>query len=274
MALPTRARAAEEAGISAVFVTDHPAPPSTWLERGGHATLDPFVALSYVAASTSRLRLHTNLIVLAYRHPLTTAKSVASLDALSEGRVILGVGVGYLRGEFEALDVQLGRRAALADAALATMRRAWTGDPVGKHGAVVLPTPVQQPHPPIWVGGNSIAAMRRAVEYGNGWSPMPSPKAAAGALGTPGIESTDELGSRIARLHQLAAEAGRTDPLDVAVIVPSLSGFATGPTSAAEVLDEIGELVAAGGTALVMSLPDQDWDSALDRVACDVLPTI
>jgi probable F420-dependent oxidoreductase len=261
------ARAAEAAGIDAVYVTDHPAPSERWLTSGGHPTLDPFVALAAAAASTSTIRLHTNLLVLPYRNPLLAAKSVASLDVLSEGRVILGVGVGYLRAEFDALGADFDGRGDAADLALATMRSAWSGEPRGSDGVVVRPVPVQRPHPPIWVGGNSVRAMRRAVEHGQGWSPMPSPSRAADLLGTPGIETIDELARRIALLHQLAADAGRTEPLDVAVIPTSLSGFASAGWSASQVIDEIGRLRDAGGTALIVDLPSDTHDEWLSHLA-------
>lgn len=271
------AAAAERLGYGAVFVTDHPAPDAAWLERG-HPTLDPFVALSFAAAATSRIRLHTNLLVLGYRNPFLAAKAVASLDALSAGRVTLGVGVGYLEPEFDALGASFGDRAAVADDALVAMRAAWTGEPVDREGpayraagTVVWPRPTQRPHPPIWVGGNSLAAMRRAVRFGQGWSPMPSPKAAAPHLGTPGIEGVAELADRITRLHELAAEEGRHDSLDIAVIPRTMAGFASGGSgvdrwSSEAVLDEIGQLREAGGTALVVNLPGVELASYLDAL--------
>lgn len=264
-----RARHAERLGFDAMFVTDHPAPSAEWLRGTGHPTLDPFVALSFVAAATTSLRVHTNLLVLPYRHALTTAKAVASLDVLSNGRVILGVGVGYMEAEFAALGVELAGRGERADQALELMRQAWTGEPFSHHDTVVAPTPSQSPVP-IWVGGNSRAAMRRAITHGSGWSPMPSPNAAAGVLGTPGIESVDELGKRIAMLHALAEQAGRSAPLDIAVIPTSLSGFATDPPTAAQIIDEIGQLQAAGATALVISLGDHDWDDRVEWFASEV----
>lgn len=269
--LAGRAQRIEALGFDATFVTDHPAPPRAWLEGSGHATLDPFVALGFIAAATSTLRLHTNLLVLPYRHPIATAKAVASLDAVSAGRTLLGVGVGYLAGEFGALGVDLAQRGTTADQALATMRAAWLGEPFGEHDTIIEPVPVQRPHPPIWVGGNSVAAMRRAITHGQGWAPMPSPKAASAALGTPGIESVDELAARIGRLHQLAAEAGRTEPLDVAAIPTTVSGFASSQPSTDQVLDELGALRAAGATAFVFSLPDAGYDDRLDWLAGDVL---
>src|SRR5690348_8441543 len=107
--------AAEQAGFFAVYVTEHPMPGDDWLATGGHHALDPFVALSFAAAATSSIRLQTNLAVPAYRNPFLLAKSVASLDHLSGGRVILGVGAGYLEPEFRALGVDYAERNALTD---------------------------------------------------------------------------------------------------------------------------------------------------------------
>ncbi|HEY5165265.1 MAG TPA: TIGR03619 family F420-dependent LLM class oxidoreductase, partial [Acidimicrobiia bacterium] len=126
--------AAETAGFDAVFVTDHPFPSDRWLATGGHHALDPFVALSFAAAATTRLRLHTNLLVLAYRNPFHSAKAIASLDVLSNGRVIVGVGAGYLEAEFEALGVDFDARNDLTDDAIAAMRTAWTGESVAAAG--------------------------------------------------------------------------------------------------------------------------------------------
>ncbi len=108
-AIAEMAKAAEAAGFDAVFVTDHPFPDDRWLDGGGHHALDPLVALAFAAAATSTIGLHTNLFVLAYRNPFLSAKGIATLDQLSNGRVILGVGAGYLEPEFAALGSRLRR---------------------------------------------------------------------------------------------------------------------------------------------------------------------
>ncbi len=267
-------QAVEQAGLHAVFVTDHPAPSSAWLRRGGHDTLDPFVVLSFAAAATTSLNLHFNLLVAAYRPALVTAKAIATLDSLSGGRVIVGVGVGYLEAEFAALGADYGQRAAVTDATLAALATAWTGEPFGEHATVVLPRPVQVPHPPIWIGGNSLAARRRAVAIGQGWAPMPSSSAAQALLGTPPLEDVGELARRITELHQLSADAGRTERLDVAVIPRSLSGFAAGASSAEQVRDEVGQLVAAGGTVLVANLPSAGFADSAQWLAREVVGQI
>src|SRR5450755_4125708 len=126
--LMTCALAIEEAGFDACFVTDYPFPTRAWLTTGGHETLDPFVALSFAAAATGRLRLHTNCLIPAYRNPYLAAKAVATLDACSRGRVILGVALGYLEPEFEALGVPFAERARRLDEALSAMKAAWAGE--------------------------------------------------------------------------------------------------------------------------------------------------
>lgn len=281
--IATVAKAAEDRGFDAVFVTDHPAPDQRWISTGGHDTLDPFVALSFAAAATSMLRLHTNLLVLGYRNPLLAAKAVASLDALSNGRVIVGVGVGYLEAEFDALGADFHGRSAQADDALAAMKQAWQGEPFDRDGVgykaagtVVLPRPARRPNPPIWVGGNSRAAMRRAVEQGDGWSPMPSPKKLEGRLGTPGMESIDDLADGVRRLREMEAAAGRTARLDVIAIPKALSVWGTEWDPAAA-LDEIGQLTQAGATGLVINLPGKnlrDYLASMDRFATEVLAEI
>src|SRR3954470_2302934 len=138
------AGAAEAAGFAAVFVNDHPAPPARWVRGGGHATTDPLVPLGFAAASTSTLRVQTNLFVPAYRHPLVAAKAVATLDLLSGGRVTLGVGAGYLEPEFAAVGADFERRNDVLDDAVRTMVAAWTNDDVD--GVATLPRPAQQPH--------------------------------------------------------------------------------------------------------------------------------
>ncbi|MDF3308192.1 LLM class F420-dependent oxidoreductase [Rhodococcus sp. T2V] len=213
------AQAAEKAGFDAVSVTDHPFPQDKWLSRGGHQALDPMVALSFAAARTTRVKLLTNVLVLPYRNPLLTARAVASLDVLSGGRVIFGTAVGYLRSEFAALGLGYDDRGERTDQALRLMKMAWTGrsvtvdDPpysVSEH--TMRPAPLQQPHPPIWFGGNSRRAMRRVIEFGQGWMPMPQPAEAAKLTRTPALETIDDLAGRVEYLRSGAQAAGRDRP--------------------------------------------------------------
>jgi probable F420-dependent oxidoreductase len=220
-AIGEMARALEDAGFDACYTTEHPFPPDAWLASGGHHALDPFVALTAAASATRRLRLHTNVLVLPYRNPFLTAKAVASLDVVSGGRVIVGVAAGYLGGEYRALGADLEGRNEAADDALVAMKLAWTGASVRHQGRgylaagnTMLPVPVQRPHPPIWVGGNSRRALRRAAEHGQGWSPFPASASVGRSTRTAAIESVKELAERIGELRACAAQLGR-EPLDV-----------------------------------------------------------
>jgi len=174
------ARAAEEAGFESVWTGEHvvlpdpqrppsPVPPD-------HPMLDPAVALAFVAARTTRLRLGTGIVILPQRNPVVLAKELASLDVVSDGRLLVGVGAGYLRAEFDAVGARFDDRGARTDEYLDAMRALWTqasprfaGRTVRFAGIDARPRPVQKPHPPIVVGGLSAAAHRRAVERGNGW---------------------------------------------------------------------------------------------------------
>jgi probable F420-dependent oxidoreductase len=221
-AIAEMAAAAEAAGFDAVYMTDHPAADDQWLDGGGHHALEPLVGLAFAAAATTTLRLQTHVYVPAYRNPFLTAKSAATLDALSNGRLILGVAAGYLRPEFGALGVEFDERNELLDECIEVMRRVWTEDSVaveGRHfrarSVTMRPRPVSRPHPPIWVGGNSNRAMRRAVELGQGWVPFPNPVAAARATKTPAITTMDELADRLERARFHAQSIGRAEALDV-----------------------------------------------------------
>jgi probable F420-dependent oxidoreductase len=267
------ARAAELAGFAAVFLTDHPAPPARWVHGGGHVTTDPLVTLAFAAAATSTIRLQTNLFVPAYRHPLIAAKAVASLDLMSGGRVILGVGAGYLEPEFHALDADFEHRNHVLDDALRTMVAAWSADDVD--GVATAPRPVQQPGPPVWIGGNSKRAIRRAVELGQGWVPMPSPASAAPHLRTPGLESLDDLRSRVDYLREQCAVAGRdSDDLDICFMPSGLDMFAKATPDAAQVVDDVAALASIGVTWATVALPAdtrRELLTAIDSFARDVL---
>jgi probable F420-dependent oxidoreductase len=262
-ALMTCALAIEDAGFDACFVTDHPFPSREWLTRGGHETLDPFVALSFAAASTRRLRLHTNCLIPAYRDPYLTAKSVASLDACSRGRVILGVAVGYLRAEFEGLGVPFRERAARLDESLWAMKAAWAGTLPEN---VVTPSCVQQPHPPIWAGGNSAAAIRRAITHCDGWSPFPATPRTAAAVDTASMTDTAMLADAIVRLNELSAEAGRARPLDVCFTPFSHPGHKDVVDPQA-FMAEAHELAGIGVTWLAFHLPAPTVTAFCDTVA-------
>jgi probable F420-dependent oxidoreductase len=187
-ALADVARDAEALGYHSVFVADHVVMPRKleskypYSRDGGFPYdpdrnwLDPMVALGFLAARTTTIRLGTSVTVLPMRHPIITAKQIATADHLSNGRVIVGVGVGWMAEEFALLGASFHDRGARTDDYLALMKTLWTQENPAYAGryfqvsdCALTPKPVQKPHVPIWVGGDSEAALRRAARLGDGW---------------------------------------------------------------------------------------------------------
>lgn len=169
----------EGLGYHGIFISDHVAITPTVAQRYPEPYFDPLMTLAWLAGQTSRVDLGTTIIVLPYRHPILLAREVANLDRLSGGRAILGVGIGHAVDEFTALGVPHHRRGAWSDEAIEAIRALWSGDgEVTYRGKFIDFENVsaiatsQQPHPPIWVGGNSDGAIRRAVRFGSGWHPI------------------------------------------------------------------------------------------------------
>ena len=250
--------AAEALGFDAIALADHPAASSKWQRSGGHHTFDPAVALAFFAAATTTIRLMTHLWVLPFRNPYLTAKTLTSLDAVSGGRLIAGVGAGYLRSEFAAVGVEFDDRVSLFDEYLAALRQIWlhpgrpmAGSTFAVRGELVVDPPIQKPHPPLWIGGNSAATMRRVVAHGSGWCPMINPAAVASSVRTAAIETTDDLSRAVDRLRQLTSDAGR-DPsgIDIQVAVPAVD---FDDVHAVTALDRsIAKLTDAGATQILV----------------------
>jgi probable F420-dependent oxidoreductase len=265
------AAAIEAAGLDGCFVTDHPAPDAKWLGAGGHHALEPTVALSFAAAATTSLAVHTHIYVLAYRNPFLAAKAIASLDQLSGGRSIIGIGPGYLRAEFEALGVDFDQRVELTDEAVAVTRRVWAGETVAaesKHwsarGVEQRPIPAQQPT--LWFGGNSRRSIERAARVGQGWSPFPTAPALARTTRTASIESLDDLAPRIELLRELCDREGRTDPVDVCF--SGFAGYAYGsdPSQIAPLVDELGAMAAMGVTWVTLGFEASTRAELVERI--------
>src|SRR5207244_10069147 len=175
---------AEHLGYDSIWVSDHVVVPHSNVVNFGETVFDPLVTLAVVAGATSRVRLGTTVLIVPYRNPVVTAKMISSLDALSGGRFILGLGAGWVAAESVALGVRFAERGAMTDEYLETMRELWTSrEPsfTGKYkqvsGLVFEPKPLQKPYPPkpyppIWVGGHSRAALRRTVQFGAAWHPI------------------------------------------------------------------------------------------------------
>ena len=170
---------AEAVGYLLVMISDHVAVTADVNEIYPAPFYDPFIALSWLAGATSTVKLGTTVIIIPYRNPLLVARMSANLDQVSGGRFILGVGAGWAAQEFEALGVPFHHRGAMTDDYLAAIKTLWTNDVASYHGRFVSfddvrngPRPAQTPHPPIWVGGHSDAALRRAVRFGDAWHPI------------------------------------------------------------------------------------------------------
>jgi len=169
---------AEALGYHLVMISDHVAPTPDVVAKYPAPIYDPFTTLGWLAGTTRTIELGTTVIILPYRHPVQTARVAATVDRLSGGRFILGVGVGWSQPEFESLGVQFARRGAIANDYLAAIKKLWTSDVASHSGPFAsfkdvhtAPRPLRAPHPPIWVGGSSDAALRRAVRYGDAWHP-------------------------------------------------------------------------------------------------------
>lgn len=176
-------RFAEALGIHIVMTADHVALTPDVIAQYPDPYYEPFTSIAWLAGQTKRIEFGTTIIVVPYRHAIELANLTASIDRLSGGRFIFGVGVGWARSEFEALGVRFEERGAMTNDYLAAIKALWTQDVASHDGPYVSfrdvklsPKPVQTPHPPIWVGGNadqgSSAGMRRAVRFGSAWHPL------------------------------------------------------------------------------------------------------
>ncbi|MCB0978070.1 MAG: TIGR03619 family F420-dependent LLM class oxidoreductase [Acidimicrobiales bacterium] len=278
------AKEAEDLGFDAVYVTEHPFPADDWLASGGHHALDPTIALAVAATATTTIALHTNLFVPALRNPYLAAKAIASLDVVSGGRVILGVGAGYLEGEFDALGARFATRNDDLDVAIDAMRAAWTGttvtDTSDRWKAVAntaLPRPAQQPGPPVWVGGNSRRAMRRAVERGAGWSPFPAGGGMAAATRTTELRTPEQLRARVEEAHEHARTVGRTEPLDICFVPRGLAMTDDQTPDLDEVVASCEALAAVGCTWVAVSFPARSVEGQIESMrgfAEAVLPRV
>ena len=218
------ARAAEERGFESMWFAEHthipvspatpgpPAPGEPGLPAEYYATADPFVALAMAAQATTRLRVATGICLVAQRDVFATAKQVASLDQLSNGRFLFGVGGGWNQPEIENHGTPFAQRFAVIRERIEAMKLLWTEEKAEYHGkhvdfgpAYSWPKPHQRPHPPIHVGGAGLRAIRRAVRYGDGWVPL---------MGT----GDDDPVALVPELHAALREAGRpTEGFDVTI---------------------------------------------------------
>ena len=294
--LPTRGRSAtpealqqlveraEVLGFHSVVIGDHVVFPTRIASRypytvsgifpGGGDALEQLTLAAFVAAHTTRLRLVTSVMILPHRPPVLAAKMLATIDVLSSGRLTVGVGVGWLREEFEALGAPaFERRGAASDEILTIFKMLWTGAPAAFSGEFFrfpevrcLPTPIQKPHPPIWIGGHSEAALRRVARHGDGWHPVGANPAS--------MLAPTELGELIAELCRLV-EAEHRDPSTITIAykaplydVELSDGHGRRPFSgsAPQVADDIGVYAELGVHELIFDFRSDDLAQSLERM--------
>ena len=263
----------EAAGVDACLTSEHPAPSTEWLrtDPAAHDAVDPLTALSFIAGMSEKLQVFTNVVVLPFRNPFLTAKAAATLQVISDNRLILGVGTGYMIEEFDALGVPYRERGALTDEALEVMRAVWTGENVefrGRHFHAVgnLARPAPTPPPPVWVGGGSDKALERAARWGDGWVPYFLMPTNDPTIRKSAVVSMDHFGEKVARLHELRDGMGRTAPFDLSVCPPFRPQTPTAE-NARRFLDEVAELEAHGVNWIWASLPAPSLEAYLDMVA-------
>tara|TARA_B100001964_G_C14178930_1_gene575242 strand:+ start:313 stop:1221 length:909 start_codon:yes stop_codon:yes gene_type:complete len=217
------AQRAEDLGYDHVWVSDHIILPKKVDSFYPYAAdgvptfkpdepyYEPLAALNFIAGCTQRVRLGTHVLIIPYRNPVLTAKILSTLDVLSGGRVILGAGVGWMEEEFQAMGLDTYKeRGAVTDEYLQVYKEFWTKDDASFEGKYYQisdtgfePKPVQKPHPPVWIGGHSGPAVRRAAKFGDGWMPI--------GLRPPAILEPEELAGKIAQLRKLTVAAGRPE---------------------------------------------------------------
>ncbi|WP_327156322.1 TIGR03619 family F420-dependent LLM class oxidoreductase [Streptomyces tubercidicus] len=263
------ARAADRHGFGYVACCEHVAVPRRLAGAMGTVWYDPVATLAHLAAVTERVRLLSHVAVVGLKHPLVTAKQYATLDRLSGGRLILGVGAGHVAEEFEALGVDFGRRGAVLDETLDALKAAlgpeefakFAGERFAFEGLGQAPRPVQVPRPPIWVGGSSPAAVRRAAERGDGWLPQG--------------DRRDQLPGQIARLRRLRAAAGIEHPAVIGAIVEPLYvgeprwdvGRRTLSGAAERIADSLREYGAMGVQQIQVRFRSRSRDELVDQMA-------
>lgn len=273
------AREAERLGFDSIWVVDHLLIPADPERSWGWSYYDPFVTLGQVAAITDRVKLGTSVIVLPYRPPIVSAKLVAALDQVSGGRLILGVGAGALIEEFDALGVPFAERGARTDEALEVWRALFTQDVAEYAGRWTSfrhvkfePKPLQRPSPPIWVGGNSPAAIRRAIRHGDAWHPL--------------AMRFDRMEVGVADLRSGLAAAGR-DPASCRLTLTFSPRYADRPAgrdarrrpgagTPEEIADDLRRYAALGFEFALLDMLDDipNIERSMERFLRDVAPLV
>ena len=287
-ALAEIARHGDKLGFHCLVAPDHvieprdissPYPYTVGGEFGGGVRSDgewpeQLTTLAFLAGVTQRIRLVTSVMIVPYRNPILTAKMLATLDLLSKGRLTVGVGVGWMEEEFVALDAPpFAQRGAVTNEYLRAFKELWTSDNPSFEGEfcrfsglTFLPKPVQKPHPPIWVGGQSRRALRRAAELGDAWHPV-------GAIPAAPLEP-EELAQDVATMHRYAEGAGR-DPatIEVAMKAPLYDTQIASPGkhrrfsgTPGEVRQDVQTYEAVGVNHIIFDIRKPDLGQTLERM--------
>ena len=280
------ARKGEELGFDALLTGDHILVPRNissvypYTEGGefpgspSGESMEQITLLSYIAGQTSKIRLVTSVLIVPHRNPLIAAKSLATLDVLSGGRLVVGVGVGWMREEFEALGLPpFEERGAVTDEYIRAFKVLWTEDNPSFEGKYIsfddisfLPKPVQKPHPPIWVGGESRPALRRTAELANGWYPL-------GSNPTFPMATAEQLKGGLARLAEYARRFGR-DPSEIETIYRTHQFELTKTPAGADRLPFVGDADQIAGDIRQygeMGVTSMVWDFLRQTEDLDVM---
>ena len=280
------ARKGEELGFDALLTGDHILVPRNissvypYTEGGefpgspSGESMEQITLLSYIAGQTSKIRLVTSVLIVPHRNPLIAAKSLATLDVLSGGRLVVGVGVGWMREEFEALGLPpFEERGAVTDEYIRAFKVLWTEDNPSFEGKYIsfddisfLPKPVQKPHPPIWVGVESRPALRRTAELANGWYPL-------GSNPTFPMATAEQLKGGLARLAEYARRFGR-DPSEIETIYRTHQFELTKTPAGADRLPFVGDADQIAGDIRQygeMGVTSMVWDFLRQTEDLDVM---
>ena len=288
------ARHGEELGFDSIQTGDHILVPKDidstypYTDNGefpglsSGSSLEQLTLLAFLAGQTSNIRLVTSVLIVPHRNPLVAAKTLATLDVLSKGRLVIGIGVGWMKEEFEALGLHyFDQRGTVTNEYLEIYKELWTKDRptfsgkffnIGESG--FLPKPFQTPHPPIWIGGHSSPALRRAAQYGDGWMPI--------GLRPPAILEPEELSDKINIIKDLSIKFGRSEDS----VTPCFSTHITindKPTNDRAMMQGIPEQIAAdlrlyqdvGVQNFIVSFPASslsEQQESMERFAREVIP--
>ncbi len=280
------AKNAEMLGFDSIWMSDHVVLPTKYQGRFSEVLYDPFVLLASMAAKTKKILLGTSVIIAPYRNPIVVAKMLSTIDVLSDGRVIFGVGPGWMEEEFDVLGIPFNERGKRTDEYINIFKEVWEKDKPQFEGEFYsfskikfYPKPIQKPHPPIWIGGISKKAIVRAVELGNGWHPV--------------WLSPDQMDKKIRYLRRVAKEKGRNLDNFVFSIRNRLRILKTNKVkkpdfsesrgrytfsfhgTTEEVIDKIRQFESIGVSHMIFDLDVEDDDemfNTLERFSKDIMP--